>query len=62
MNKLEEWFEKDCGKMDENKSPYDFYIQGYNRAKIEELECRIKELEAEVQRERMRVWVNPRVF
>lgn len=52
MDKLMEWFEKDCGKMDASRPPFDFYAQGYNRAKIEELELRIKELEAELQREK----------
>lgn len=53
MDKLEEYFEQDCDTMDKNRPPYDFYAMGYNRAKIEELEIQIKQLQTELQEGRM---------
>ena len=46
MDKLKEYFKKDYNEIDQNRTPYDFYAMGYNRAKIEELEHKINELKS----------------
>ena len=61
MDKLEEYFEQDCGVMDRNRSPFDFYMQGYNRAKLEELERQLAEVKARAKQESMRNWLNIRI-
>lgn len=55
MDKLKEYFEKDCGEMDKNRAPFDFYSMGYNRAKIEELEAKIEQLQRQIQIQKERM-------
>lgn len=57
MNKLEEYFEQDCGIMDKNRAPYDFYVMGYNRAKLEELEYQINKLESDKKQLEIYQWL-----
>lgn len=56
MTKLEEYFEQDCGVMDKNRPPFDFYMQGYNRVKLEELERQLAETKARVNRINAQQW------
>lgn len=42
MNKLEEWFKKDCPNEPEHL--FKVYEKGYNRAQIEYLEQQLKDL------------------
>lgn len=58
MNKLEEYFEQDCGVMDRNRPPFDFYMQGYNRAKLEELERQLAEAKTRANQESIRNWLD----
>ena len=58
MNKLEKYFEQDCGVMDRNRPPFDFYMQGYNRAKLEELECQLADAKTRAIQESARNWLN----
>ena len=58
MDKLKEYFKKDCGEMDKNRTPYDFYVMGYNRAKLEELEHKINELESKEKQLKFYHWLD----
>ena len=57
MDKLKEYFKKDCDEMGENRTPYDFYVMGYNRAKIEELEYQINKLESDKKQLKIYQWL-----
>lgn len=58
MDKLKEYFKKDCDEMDKKRTPYDFYVMGYNRAKLEELEHKINELESKEKQLKFYHWLN----
>lgn len=57
MDKLKEYFKKDCDEMDKNRAPYDFYVMGYNRAKLEELEYQINKLESDKKQLEIYQWL-----
>jgi len=44
--------------MDKKRTPYDFYVMGYNRAKLEELEHKINELESKEKQLKFYHWLN----
>lgn len=57
MDKLKEYFKKDCDEMGKNRTPYDFYAMGYNRAKLEELEYQINKLESDKKQLKIYQWL-----